>query len=111
MFTGLVSDLGRLVSVKAKGKLKRLRVECRSPVRALAIGASIAVDGICLTIVAKGKKGKGSWFDVEVGSRQVNFRIVHCCLPPPAKNSRLEPCGKRKADSLRPVTATERSKW
>ncbi len=72
MFTGLVSDLGRLVSVKAKGKLKRLRIECSYPVRALAIGVSIAIDGICLTVVAKGnnkgKKGKGSWFEVEVGA-------------------------------------------
>jgi riboflavin synthase len=68
LFTGLVSDLGRLVSVKAKGDLKRLRVECSSPMRARAIGASIAVDGICLTVVAKGKKGKRSWFEVEVGA-------------------------------------------
>jgi riboflavin synthase len=68
LFTGLVSDLGRLVSVKAKGKLKRLRIECRYPERSLAIGASIAVDGICFTVVAKGKQGKGSWFEVEAGA-------------------------------------------
>jgi riboflavin synthase len=37
-------------------------------VRSLAIGASIAVDGICFTVVARGAKGKGSWFEVEAGA-------------------------------------------
>jgi riboflavin synthase len=68
LFTGLISDIGRLVSVKGRGGLRRLRVECKYPARALAVGASIALDGICLTVVAKAKKGKGSWFEVEAGA-------------------------------------------
>ncbi len=68
MFTGLVSEVGQLVSVKGRDGLRRLRVACKYPARALAVGASIALDGICLTVVAKGKKGKGSWFEVETGA-------------------------------------------
>ena len=68
MFTGLVSEVGRLVSVKERGKLRRLRVECKYPARSLAVGTSVALDGICLTVVARGAKGKGSWFEVEAGA-------------------------------------------
>jgi riboflavin synthase len=65
MFTGIVSDLGRLVSVKPGRNLKRLRIECRYPAKSIAIGASIMVNGVCMTVVARG--GKESWFEVEAG--------------------------------------------
>lgn len=68
MFTGIVTDIGTIVSVKDKRDLRRLRIASKYPVRSLSLGASIAHDGICLTIVAKGARGKGSWFEVEVGA-------------------------------------------
>jgi riboflavin synthase len=67
MFTGIVSDVGTIVSLKDEGDLRRLRIACQYPARSLSLGASIAHDGICLTIVAKGVRGKGSWFEVELG--------------------------------------------
>ena len=67
MFTGIVSAVGTLASVKSRGELKRLRIAGRYPARSIAIGASIAVNGICLTVVAKGKRGRASWFEVEAG--------------------------------------------
>jgi riboflavin synthase len=67
MFTGIVSDLGRLVSAKPGRNLKRLRIECRYPAKSIAIGASIMLNGVCMTVVARGAKGKGSWFEVEAG--------------------------------------------
>lgn len=72
MFTGIISDMGTLVSIKGRADLKRLRIACRYPVRSLAVGSSIAVDGICLTVVAKGKQGKGSWFEVEAGAETLS---------------------------------------
>jgi riboflavin synthase len=68
VFTGIVTDVGTLVTAKEKGKLRRLRIASRYPARALALGASIAIDGACLTVVAKGARGKGSWFEVEAGA-------------------------------------------
>jgi riboflavin synthase len=68
MFTGIVSDLGTLKTVKPGRNLKRLRIECRYPLRSIALGASIMVDGICLTVVARGAKGMGSWFEAEAGA-------------------------------------------
>lgn len=67
MFTGIVTDVGTVVSVKDKADLRRLRIASKYPARSLLLGASISHDGICLTIVAKGARGKGSWFEVEVG--------------------------------------------
>jgi riboflavin synthase len=68
VFTGIVTDVGSIVSVKEKKDLRRLRIASRYPARSLSLGASIANDGICLTIVAKGARGKGSWFEVDVGA-------------------------------------------
>ena len=67
MFTGIVSDVGTLLAVKDKGEVRRLRVASKYPARSIALGASIAFDGVCLTAVAKGARGKGSWIEAEVG--------------------------------------------
>lgn len=76
MFTGIVSDLGTLVSVKPWRNLKRLRIESRYPAKSIALGASIMVNGICLTVVARGAKGKKSWFEVEAGAETLKLTTV-----------------------------------
>lgn len=68
MFTGIVSAVGTLVSVKGREDLKRLRIASSYAARSIAIGASISINGACLTVVAKGTKGKGGWFEVEAGT-------------------------------------------
>ena len=68
MFTGIVTDIGTIVSVKEKRDLRRLRIASKYPARSLALGASVSHDGVCLTIVAKGTRNKGSWFEVEAGA-------------------------------------------
>lgn len=68
MFTGIVSDIGTILSIKDRRDLRRLKIASKYPARSLAIGASISHDGICLTIVAKGVRGKGSWYEVELGA-------------------------------------------
>lgn len=73
MFTGIVSDLGTLVSVKPGRNLKRLRIESRYPTKSIALGASIMVNGICLTVVARVAKGKGSWFEAEAGAETLKL--------------------------------------
>src|SRR5688500_12029451 len=52
MFTGLIEDVGRVVAVTAAGEGRRLAVEAGILNPALELGASLAVDGVCLTIVA-----------------------------------------------------------
>jgi riboflavin synthase len=68
VFTGIVSAVGTLASAKGRGDLRRLRIGSSYAARSISIGASISINGACLTVVAKGAKGKGSWFEVEAGA-------------------------------------------
>jgi riboflavin synthase len=55
MFTGLIQDVGKVLSLRLKEKSGVLVVETSLPVRSMELGASIAVNGACLTITKKGK--------------------------------------------------------
>jgi riboflavin synthase len=68
VFTGIVTDVGNLVGIKDKPNLRRFRVASKYAARSLALGASVAHDGVCMTVVAKGARAKGSWFEVEAGA-------------------------------------------
>ena len=68
MFTGLISDVGEVVSNEARGGVRRLRIACSYPVDGIALGASIACSGPCLTAVATGTAEGRTWFDVDAGA-------------------------------------------
>lgn len=70
MFTGIVTDVGRIVEAKVTGDL-RARIATRYDVSGIDIGASIACDGVCLTVVALGDRPE-SWFDVEISAETVS---------------------------------------
>lgn len=65
MFTGLVTDVGRVERVEDRNGLRRFRVNATYAVDAIELGASIMHSGVCLTVVDFGPQGVGSWFDVE----------------------------------------------
>jgi riboflavin synthase len=78
MFTGIVSDVGTLLAERDKGDVRLLRIASKFPAKSIAIGASIAIDGICLTVVAKKPHGKGSWFEVEAGKETLaRTTLIH----------------------------------
>lgn len=70
MFTGIVTDRGEVLALDQKGDL-RARIATGYPVTSIDIGASIACDGICLTVVATGESPRG-WFDVEISAETVS---------------------------------------
>jgi len=70
MFTGIVTDIGRIVETKHTGDL-RARIATGYDVTGIDIGASIACDGVCLTVVALGGQPEG-WFDVEISGATVS---------------------------------------
>ena len=70
MFTGIVSDIGTVVRLEDRGDL-RARIRCGYPAAGIALGASIACDGVCLTVVDRGPDGEGAWFDVDVSAETV----------------------------------------
>lgn len=56
MFTGLIEDVGLIDAFKVKDGAAVLSIRTAIPIRELPLGASIAVNGACLTVVKKGKK-------------------------------------------------------
>ena|SRR5581483_6574225 len=66
MFTGLVTDIGEIESVAAvaRGQLHLLRIACRYDRATIANGASIACNGVCLTVVASGVADGKTWIEV-----------------------------------------------
>jgi riboflavin synthase len=56
MFTGIVTDIGEIVSVTPGGNAgdRRFVVRTRHDMKPIAIGASIACSGCCLTVIEKG---------------------------------------------------------
>jgi riboflavin synthase len=67
MFTGIVTDVGTVIKAEQRGDL-RLTIRCGYDMGSVAIGASIACSGACLTVVDKG----GDWFAVDVSAETVS---------------------------------------
>ena len=61
MFTGIITDKGRIASVEARGDL-RVTIATAYDMATVDFGASIACSGVCLTVVDKGE----GWFAVDV---------------------------------------------
>jgi len=64
MFTGIVTDMGEVIALKRNGDL-RARIGTGYDVAGIDIGASIACEGVCLTVVATGHS-PSNWFDVDI---------------------------------------------
>jgi riboflavin synthase len=85
MFTGIVTDMGRVASIRDGDRLRRIRIDCAYDPAGIALGASIACSGPCLTVIAVGARNGGAWFEVDaaaetlarttVGGWQVGTRI------------------------------------
>ena len=67
MFTGIITDIGRIDRLEAQGDL-RARIITGYDTATIEIGASIACDGVCLTAVALGP----DWFDVDISAETVS---------------------------------------
>ena len=67
MFTGIITDIGTIRELEQTGDL-RARIGTGYDTGGIEIGASIACDGVCLTVVALG----ADWFDVEISAETVS---------------------------------------
>jgi len=67
MFTGIVTAVGTITSVEERGDL-RVRIACPYDPATIAIGASIACSGVCLTVVERGGTKGDAWFAVDVSA-------------------------------------------
>lgn len=67
MFTGIITDIGTITHAVQEGDL-RVRIATSYDTSAIDVGASIASDGVCLTVVDLGQ----DWYDVQVSAETVS---------------------------------------
>jgi len=67
MFTGIITDVGRVKAVESNGDT-RFTIETAFDMETVAIGASIANGGVCLTVIDKGP----GWFAVQASAETLS---------------------------------------
>ncbi|RPE71996.1 riboflavin synthase alpha chain [Pacificibacter maritimus] len=78
MFTGIITDIGQVLDMKFEGDL-RAKIGCAYDVDGIDIGASIACDGVCLTVIALGDTWNGTaqnWFDVQISAESIGLTNI-----------------------------------
>jgi riboflavin synthase len=77
MFTGLVTDIGEIRSVKPRAdNLHRITIFCGYLRAEIAQGASIACSGVCLTVVDTGEEDGRTWFAVDAADETMRVTTV-----------------------------------
>lgn len=68
MFTGIVTDVGRVRSVRPTARDRRFEIATRWDASTIDLGASVSHAGVCLTVVETGP----GWFAVEVSAETLS---------------------------------------
>ena len=77
MFTGIVTDIGEVIAVRARGEgLRRLKIACSYPRASIVEGASIACSGVCLTVVGIGEEDGRTWFAADAAIETLRMTTV-----------------------------------
>lgn len=71
MFTGIVTAIGTVASIEERGDL-RATIRCAWDPATIAIGASIACSGCCLTVVERGGEAGDMWFTVDISAETLS---------------------------------------
>ncbi|NNU81518.1 riboflavin synthase [Halovulum dunhuangense] len=71
MFTGIITDIGQIAATERRGDL-RARLLTAYDAGQIDLGASIACDGVCLTVVDRGTDGGSGWFDVDISAETLS---------------------------------------
>ena len=81
MFTGIITDIGRVAELTERPTGTRLRISSRYESRTIEIGASIACSGVCLTVVATEPTEDGCIFDVEASPETLALTTIGTWQP------------------------------
>jgi riboflavin synthase len=74
MFSGIINGLGEIIEADEKSDgLRRLVVACNYDPDSIAVGASIACSGICLTVVERGVRADRSFFAVDAAAETLRL--------------------------------------
>ncbi|WP_340110249.1 riboflavin synthase [Pikeienuella sp. HZG-20] len=72
MFTGIITSVGDVVAAERRGNDLRLRIASDYAPETIEIGASIACDGVCLTVTERGGAERGAWFTADVSAETIS---------------------------------------
>ncbi|MFG1479358.1 riboflavin synthase [Xanthobacter sp. V4C-4] len=77
MFTGIVTDVGEIVAAEARGEVKTLTIATDFDPAGIALGASIACSGVCMTVTAVEAAGpRAARFTVDAGPETLAITTV-----------------------------------
>ncbi|PRD41902.1 riboflavin synthase [Phyllobacterium phragmitis] len=77
MFTGIITDVGKVERIKLLNEGLLLRLETAYDPDTIELGASIACSGVCLTVVGLPEKGSNTrWFEVEAWEEALRLTTI-----------------------------------
>ena len=78
MFTGIVTDVGEVIAVEARaqGLHHCLKLACAFDRASIVDGASIACNGVCMTVVGSGVENGRTWFAVDAAAETLKVTTV-----------------------------------
>ena len=77
MFTGIITDVGRVAAVEKRNDVNRITIDSTYDAATIAIGASIACAGVCLTVISLDPQADGRvLFDVEAAPETLALTTV-----------------------------------
>jgi riboflavin synthase len=72
MFTGIVTDIGEIVTLEDHGSARQIAIACAYPLDSIPLGASISNAGICLTVTSLSARGnRDTVFTVDASSETI----------------------------------------
>ena len=77
MFTGIVEEIGAIRAIEQSPKLARLEIEARTTLDGVEIGGSVAVNGVCLTVIERRPTG----FVFEIGPETLSRTALRHLAP------------------------------
>jgi len=77
MFTGIVEEVGSIRAIEQSPKLARLEIEARVTVDGVDVGGSVAVNGVCLTVIERRSTG----FVFELGPETLSRTALRYLAP------------------------------
>jgi riboflavin synthase len=82
MFTGITTDIGEVIAVEPRAQnLRRLKIACGYERATIALGASIACSGVCLTVVETGAEKRRAWFAADAAAETLRVTTVGAWKP------------------------------
>ena len=82
MFTGIVEEIGSIRAIEQSPKVARLEIEARVTLEGVDIGGSVAVNGVCLTVIERRPPG----FVFEIGPETLSRTALRHLAPGDAVN-------------------------